>query len=202
MIVVLTVIALISGLALGGLNNLTYETAQNNILKFKKIPAVANIYKCVQGEGDLDEAALVKLEEELLAEKQIIDLGEEEPLLMFVVKKDNKPHAVAIENFGPGYGGDLGVMVGFNIETDEVVGIGITTLSETPGLGTRVMEDAFTKQFINAPGDTIFKLKKDGGPFDAISGATVSSRAVTQAIEKADAFYDKHKEKILEAVKP
>ena len=47
MVVVLGAIALLSGLALGGLHQLTYERAQNNILKFKKIPAVADIRQLV-----------------------------------------------------------------------------------------------------------------------------------------------------------
>ena len=199
MILILTVIALVSGLALGGLNELTFEQIENNILKFKKIPAVVRIYEAVS--GALEDAQRASIEEELLAERKLVDLGGEEPLLLFVVKKEGRPYAAAIENFGLGFGGSLGVMVGFELETGDVVGIGVTTLAETPGVGTRVTEESFTLQFRGLPGDTVFKVKKDGGDIDGISGATISSRAVAEAIARANAFFQEHREKILEAVK-
>jgi electron transport complex protein RnfG len=48
--------------------------------------------------------------------------------------------------------------------------------------------------------DAAFKVKKDGGEVDAVTGATVTSRAVTQGIEKANAFYQANQEKIKEAI--
>ena len=50
-------------------------------------------------------------------------------------------------------------------------------------------------------GDAVFKVKKDGGDIDAISGATVSCRAVARAVELASAFYREHRDRIAEAVK-
>ena len=81
------------------------------------------------------------------------------------------------------------------------MGIGITTLSETPGLGTRITEDIFTQQFHNKSKDTIFKVKKDGGEIDAITGATISSRAVAQAITETKIFYEQHQEKLKKCLK-
>jgi electron transport complex protein RnfG len=198
MILVLSLIAVLSGLALGGLNELTFETIQINILKFKKVPAVADIYEMLSGELSTDERAVV--EEELLLEKRYVDLGQKDPSLFFVVRKDGEPFAVALEDYGMGFGGNLGVMVGFEIETANLVGIGITTMSETPGLGTRVKEKAFVAQFKGMNKDAILKVKKDGGEIDALSGATISSRAVAQAMDNARTFYTKHREAILEAV--
>ena len=197
MVVVLSVIALISGLALGGLQQLTFERAQNNILKFKKIPAVADLYEIVAGK--LAPADRMSVEEGLLAEKRFINVDDEEPVLMFVVRKDDKPYAAAIEDYGQGYGGDLGVMVGFELETGKLVGISITTMAETPGVGTLVKEPEFTAQIEGLGPEAVIKLKKDGGEIDAVSGATISSRAVTQAIEKAREFYQEHATAIQEA---
>ena len=197
MMLVLSLITLISGLSLGALNDATFERAANNVLKFKKIPAVADIYETVEGKLEPDVRAAV--EEALLADKRYVDVGGEEPMLLFVVKRGDKPHAAAIESFGQGFGGMLGVMVGFELETGNIAGVGITTLSETPGLGTRVTEPAFTDQFGGMSKDTIFKVKKDGGQVDGISGATISSRAVAEAIGQAKASYDKHQDKIRQA---
>lgn len=198
MIIVLSVITLLSGLALGGLNELTYETAQNNILKFKKIPAVATIYEVIGGKLSSEKRLL--LEEELLREKKFVDVGEEKPTLMFVIKKDNKPYAVTFERFGQGFGGALGVMVGYELESGKLVGIGITTLAETPGVGTRVTKTSFTRQFQTMPAKAIFKVKKDGGHIDAIGGATVSSRAVATAVAAAKTFYNQHRDTIATAL--
>lgn len=199
MLLVLSVITLLSGTALGGLNQLTFEKAQNNILKFKKIPAVADIYQVATGKK-FSPQERSKIEEDLLAEKKLVDLGQVEPTLVFVIKKDGKPYAVAMEDFGQGFGGALGVMVGFKLETGDLVGIGITTLSETPGVGSRVTEQTFTGQFKDMSKNTTFKVKKDGGDIDAISGATISSRAVAKAVDQASAFYQKHEAQIRKTV--
>jgi electron transport complex protein RnfG len=199
MIVVLAGIALASGLCLGGLNELTYEKGQNNILKYKKIPAVVRILEVATG-ATLEGAARATMEETLLAEKKYLDMGEEEPALFFVIQKEGKPYAVALENFGAGYGGALGVMVGFVLETGDLVGIGIASHQETPGVGNRVEEDFFTMQFRGMGKDATMKVRKDGGDIDAVSGATISSRAVAQALELANAFYQEHQEAIKEAI--
>jgi len=198
MIVVLSAITLLSGFALGGLNELTHETVENNKLKFKKIPAVASIYEAI--DGKLTAEKRTALEETLLAEKKYVDVGEEEKVLLFVIKKDDKPFAVTFERFGQGFGGSLGVMAGFNLATNDLMGAGITTLSETPGVGTRVTEISFTKQFSSMKRNAIFKVKKDGGDIDGVSGATVSSRAVANAINQANDFYTKNQSKIKEAL--
>lgn len=198
MIIVLSAITLVSGLALGALNEMTYEKAADNVLKFKKIPAVTTIFEAIS--GPLTAENRVALETELLAEKKNIDLGTGETLLAFVIRKDNAPYAVAIEKFGQGFGGDLGVMSGFKIESGELVGIGITTLAETPGVGSRVTEPVFVAQFSQLSPKAVLKVKKDGGNIDAIAGATISSRAVATAVADAKAFYETHREKIVQAI--
>lgn len=198
MVLVLSLIALVSGVALGGLFGVTREQAENNVLKFKKIPAVVAISEAVS--GPLDDAAKAALEQQLLAEKRTVDVGGKEPLLFFVVSKDGAPHAVALEGVGQGFGGDVGVMAGIAIEGGGLVGIGVTTMSETPGVGTRVLEPAFTKQFAGMPADAVVKVKKDGGTVDAVSGATITSRAVAAGVQGARETFEQHREAILGAV--
>lgn len=198
MVVVLSLIALVSGVALGGLYSLTREQAENNVLKFKKIPAVATITETIS--GPLDDAARAALEEQLLAEKRNVDIGAKVPLLFFVINKDGAPFAVALEGVGQGFGGDLGVMAGIAIETGDLVGIGVTTMSETPGIGTRVKDTAFAKQFAGMPKDAVVKVKKDGGAVDAVSGATISSRAVAAAVTAAKETFEQNRDAIVGAV--
>ena len=99
---------------------------------------------------------------------------------------------MTLEGFGKGFGGDLGVIVGFDLATGDLVGVGITTLSETPGLGTRVREPAFRAQFEGMSGAGPFKVTKDGGDIEVVTGATISSRAVAEAVTGAKGTWDEH----------
>jgi len=198
MFLALSIISLVSGVSLGGLFEATHELAEENILKFKKIPAVVDIYGVV--EGEVNEQRRGALETELLAERKLVDIGEKEPLLLFQIKKDGQAKGVAIEGVGRGFGGKLGVMAGFDMESEQLIAIGITTMSETPGVGTRVKEAAFTQQFVALGKDVELKLKKDGGTLDGVSGATISSRAVAEALRNTRKLLGEHKAAIEKAL--
>jgi electron transport complex protein RnfG len=187
MIGVLAGISLLSGAALGGLYEATHELAENNVLRFKKIPALVSIFETTH--DPLDEAARSTLETSLLETRALVDLGAEAPLMTFTMED-----TLAFEAFGQGFGGELGVMVGFEPNTDQVAGIGITTMAETPGLGTRVTEPTFVSQFAGQHRVDDVKVKKDGGTIDAITGATISSRAVCEAVRAAMETYREHKD--------
>jgi Na+-translocating ferredoxin:NAD+ oxidoreductase subunit G len=108
-------------------------------------------------------------------------------LLSFPMK-DGKVHAVAMEASGKGYGGDVNVMVGFDVKKDNLLGISVTTHKETPGLGSRIQEPAFTKQF-KGQGPGQGNHQKDGGEIDVISGATFSSIGSADAVKQASGWY-------------
>jgi len=84
----------------------------------------------------------------------------------------------------PGYGGPIVIKAGFDIE-GRVKGVRILEQSETPGLGAKITEKAFLDQFAGKSGNEIY-LKKHNkeGTIDAITGATISSKAVSDAIIK------------------
>lgn len=83
-----------------------------------------------------------------------------------------------------GYGGEIEVTVGVDTSgTITGVYVGGPNFSETAGLGARTKEAWFGKQFIGR--DSSVSLKKDGGDIDAVTSATISSRAVTKAVGKA-----------------
>lgn len=115
---------------------------------------------------------------------------------------EGKPKIVALESFGKGYDGDIGVIVGFDVEKDNIIGIGITTNTETPGVGKRIETDKdFQSQFNGLPVKTDYKIRPDGGEIDAISGASFSSRGVVQALNTAVKIYEKLKPEILKNLK-
>ena len=83
-----------------------------------------------------------------------------------------------------GYGGTIDLMVGVDT-TMSISGIYVLSHKETPGLGSKMDEAFFKDQFINKNvGNFKFSVNKDGGDIAAITSATITSRAVTEAVER------------------
>jgi electron transport complex protein RnfG len=80
-----------------------------------------------------------------------------------------------------GYAGSIEMLVGVN-SSGEVIGIKILGQKETPGLGVNITKNIFLKQFI---GKTITDKLEPKEDIDAITGATISSRAVCQGVKEA-----------------
>lgn len=91
----------------------------------------------------------------------------------------------AFEALGSGYGGTIEMLVALK-DFETLNGIAIISHMETPGLGAKITESTFTDQFKNLAVEDI-ALRSDNGQVDAISGATISSSAVVDAIKKTTA---------------
>lgn len=90
-----------------------------------------------------------------------------------------------------GFGGDVWIMAGFNVD-GTIHSIEVLDHKETPGLGTKMSEPEFNGQFSGIdPAKTALKVKKDGGSIDAITAATISSRAFVDAATRAYKAYEK-----------
>lgn len=85
-----------------------------------------------------------------------------------------------------GYGGDIVLMVGFGPDRKTVVCYRTLTATETPGLGMKLKTPEFAGQFAGRDGSSL-SVKKDGGEIEAITSATITSRAVCRAIAAATA---------------
>ncbi len=101
-----------------------------------------------------------------------------------------------IETSGAGYGGPIRVLSGIGPD-GKIIEIAILSHKETPGLGTKVDTSWFKNQFVSKSASGV-RLKKDLKPgdadgIDAITSATISSRAVSKAVSEALAEYEKVK---------
>ncbi len=107
-------------------------------------------------------------------------------LEFFPARKGEELIGVAIKTKSTrGYSGDIWVMVGFD-QAGQIKNIVVIEHKETPGLGSKMTTPAFVNQFLNKhPEKLKLKVKKDGGDIDAISGATISSRAYVEAVQSA-----------------
>ena len=118
-------------------------------------------------------------------------LGHREAQIIYVGTLKDKVTVYAIPvTARKGYSGDIDVMVGIKLN-GELTSVKIIEQHETPGLGDLIEanKSAWIKQFpeqsfMLTPKDR-FKVKRDGGDFDKITGATISPRAVVWAIKQA-----------------
>ncbi|MFZ5425871.1 MAG: RnfABCDGE type electron transport complex subunit G [Thermodesulfobacteriota bacterium] len=182
MIIVLSVITGLSGLTLAGLKQATAVPIEEQVLKYVQSPVLKQV--------------LAGCENDPVKERKKVAGPDGKTVMVFPAKKGGKLYAVAFEVMGKGYGGDLGVVTGFDVGSDTVLTIGITTSKETPGLGSRAAEPAFARKFQKHSLDKI-ALRSAGGDIDGIAGATVSSSGVTNAVSEAAGLYKALKPQIL-----
>ena len=173
MIAVLGVLCGFSGFILSYLKAVTAPAVEEQILNNVQGPAISDVF--------------VQADNNPVADRRVFDLPGGGKVTVFPCFRAGRLIGVALENSGKGYGGSVGVMVGFNIAGDTLAGVGMTALKETPGLGMRVREPAFTEQFRSLALPAA--LSSAGGRIDAVSGATVSSGGVIEAVNRAGEAY-------------
>jgi len=187
MVIVLTILSCFSGGVLAYLRNSTQDRIDNQVLEFVKGPAVRTLF-----EGAANNP---------IADRFTLKDGDVERTF-FVAVYDGEPRGIAFETSGKGYGGDVGVMVGINVQDDKLLGVGVTTHGETPGMGAKAKTDpSFVSQFKGQSATEPMKVVADGGSINAISGATITSRAVSAATTDAGEIYRKLKSQIDDKLK-
>ena len=180
---ILTVITAVSAGVLAFVNQQTEQPIEN-ALREEKMKALRNV--------------LPPFDNELTEDSILIPDITGDTLEVFRGKEDGKINGVAFPVLShDGYSGDIEFMVGVNLD-GVIQGIEILTHTETPGLGAKIQSEDFKTQFktrgINNP--ELWEVEKDGGVFKQITGATISSRAVTRAVHKGLKFYKKHIDEI------
>ena len=111
--------------------------------------------------------------------------GEGDSLDIYPAKKDNEIVGYAVNtSTNSGFSGNITLMAGFSPD-GSIINISVLSQKETPGLGTKMSEPAFKDQFTGKnPSEFPLKVKKDGGQVDAITAATISSRAFCEAVQR------------------
>jgi len=108
--------------------------------------------------------------------------------VVYVAKKEGVIVGYAVEAISKkGYGGEVAVIVGATPDAT-IYGVTVTRHAETPGLGDKIKTTDFTSFFTNGPLTKKYVLRNDGGDIDSLSGATVSARAVCEAVNRANAL--------------
>lgn len=182
----LFIITLAAGLILGFVYNVTKDPIAKQEEKTKQ-----EAYKAVFKDADRFEA--VKLDKkEINKALKAKNLGQNTVSeIAKAVDKDGKGLGYVFSVTNPdGYGGDITLSVG--VKNDGTVnGYETLTISETAGLGMKAAEPDFYEQYSGKQTDH-FYVSKDGGEgeeIDAISGATITSRAVTGAVNSSLGYF-------------
>lgn len=109
----------------------------------------------------------------------------------FVAQKNSRPAAVALEGRSKnGYGGEIILMIGLSAD-GKLVNYQKLIANETPGLGSKMESDTFRNPLRGRSVTADWHVTKDGGEVDAITAATISSRAVMECLRDAFAKYKK-----------
>ncbi|MBY0759422.1 RnfABCDGE type electron transport complex subunit G [Sellimonas caecigallum] len=183
--IILTAITLISGIALGGVYEITkapIAQAQEDAKQeaYKEVFQDADEFKAL----DVDEKEAAQAVKDAGVDGAVINEAAEAQkggeTIGYVVTATDKN----------GYGGDIQLSVG--IQSDgTVTGISILSISETAGLGMNADTPEFKKQYADKKTEQ-FYVDKDGGEgeqIDSISGATITTRAVTGAVNASLGYY-------------
>jgi electron transport complex protein RnfG len=136
-----------------------------------------------------------------------LELGLKNEQKIFVARNDEALVGFIFPVVAPdGYSGNIKLIVGINID-GSVAGVRALSHNETPGLGDKVdlkKSDwilSFDGKSLGNPVAELWKVKKDKGIFDQFTGATITPRAVTNAVYKTLNYFAVHKADILAASK-
>ncbi len=130
-------------------------------------------------------------------------LGTHSITIANIAKLNQQPAGVILEAIAhDGYSGDIKLLIAFKVD-GTISGVRVLTHKETPGLGDYIdiAHANWIKLFDNeslakTPAQQ-WQVKKDGGKFDYVAGATITPRAVVKAVFKASQYFEKNKQVLL-----
>ena len=134
----------------------------------------------------------------MINDDKLLGKGQLQPV--FIAKKDRRPVALMLETSTfRGYAGEIKLAIGI-YENGQLAGVRVIHHSETPGLGDKVQSNksnwvfAFTGKSYQASQNKRWEVKKNGGDFDAFTGATITPRAVVLAVKDALIYFQTNKQ--------
>ncbi len=185
---ILTIITLIAGLLLGFVHEITLEPialANYNIQQnaYREVFADADSFEEVEDFDSEEATSLISADFPDDTIDGLVSANDADGNLMGYV--------ITITS-SAGYGGDITLSIGMQMD-GTLNGYSITSISETAGLGMKAKEEAFYSQF-EGINETYLEVTKTGSTssaeIDAISGATITSKAVTYAVDAGIEYFN------------
>lgn len=134
------------------------------------------------------------------------ELNNREETLAYRARLNGQPSAIILETVAPdGYSGDIKLLVAVRAD-GELVGVRVLSHKETPGLGDYIdighsdwIKNNFDGQSLAKTADAGWKVKKDGGNFEYMTGATITPRAVVKAVRGLLQYFAARREQLFAA---
>ncbi|WP_421196040.1 electron transport complex subunit RsxG [Aeromonas enteropelogenes] len=127
-------------------------------------------------------------------------LGSDQPQALYTATKGGVATGYALETIAPdGYSGAIRLIVGIDAK-GTISAVRVLEHKETPGLGDKIelkksgWINSFAGKFLSADNEASWAVTKDGGEFDAFTGATITPRAVVKAVKNLLTLQQKHPE--------
>jgi Na+-translocating ferredoxin:NAD+ oxidoreductase subunit G len=127
-------------------------------------------------------------------------LGNKQPTIANRARIAGKPEAVILEAIAhDGYSGDIKLLIAIKYD-GSISGVRVLTHKETPGLGDYIdiaknnWIKLFDSESLTQASDKNWNVKKDGGKFDYMAGATITARAVVKAVHKTLQYFEANKQ--------
>jgi Na+-translocating ferredoxin:NAD+ oxidoreductase subunit G len=126
----------------------------------------------------------------------------DQPITVYRLRKHGLPVALIMAVTAPnGYSGDINLMVGI-MNDGQLSGVRVLAHKETPGLGDRIEREKsdwilnFQGRSLNNPLLPQWSVKKDGGAFDQLTGATITPRAITETVKWCLLYAQQHRDRL------
>ncbi len=131
-------------------------------------------------------------------------LGTESKSLAYRARLDNQPVAVVFNSVAPdGYSGAINLLIGV-YENGQLAGVRVVKHNETPGLGDGIEARksdwilGFDNKSLENPMPQQWQVKRDGGEFDQMTGATITPRAIVKAVKNTLVYFAQNRETLFQ----
>ena len=192
----LGIFALFTALALG----LTYALTRENIDAARSEMEARTLIEVIQGvehDNDILQDSLAVPEDG----RAILNSRDQ---LIHVARLNGEPVAFIFPSVAPdGYSGSIFMLVGIGLD-GEITGVRVTSHAETPGLGDKIEPrksdwiTGFDGLSLQNVADADWAVRKDGGQFDAFTGATITPRAVVAQIKRTLDYFAANRDRFID----
>ncbi len=177
----------------------TFERTEERILENERQALLRNLHEIIPPE---------KHDNEIFTDTIHVTspyfLGTDEPTAVYRARNEGHPVAAALTPVAPdGYSGPIKLLVGVYYD-GTVAGVRVISHHETPGLGDAIEAersdwiDTFAGKSLGNPPPRDWRVEKDGGAFDQLTGATITPRAVVKAVRKTLVYFARHRDELFQ----
>ena len=131
-------------------------------------------------------------------------LGSSQPIKIYRARRAGAPVAAVLRPIAPdGYRGPIELLVAIG-QDGRLIGVQVIRHQETPGLGDAFESrdvhwlDRFRGRSLTDPPPPRWTVRRDGGDFDAFTGATITPRAIVKAVRNALEYYQRNSRRIFD----